>query len=81
MIVQEKSVLLPFVLALLVGSLINVAIDRIPLHDTDIPAYGYHATVIFTEEYSASTGAAYAGLLLLKGMVYIGAFYLFLLIL
>ncbi|USO02490.1 MAG: hypothetical protein H6850_00625 [Alphaproteobacteria bacterium] len=75
---QTKSVLFPFILALVVGSLINIGIDAIPLDDTDIPAQGYHATVVFTEDYSATTGAAYAGFLLLKGLVYVGSFYLFL---
>jgi len=75
--IREKSILLPLIAALVVGSLINVGIDAIPLDDTDIPAHGYHATVVFTD-YSPSAGAAYAGFLLLKGLIYIGVFYLFL---
>lgn len=70
------SLFWPFLYALMTGVIISSIIDQIPLSDTNIPAYGYYSTVAFTEP-SPETYTAYFWLMLLKGLIYLGAFWFF----
>ena len=72
----QRTFVWPFILALITGSLLSICMDRIPLQETHIPSYGYYSTVVFTEP-ASSLYAVYIPLVFLKGLFYLGAFYLF----
>lgn len=73
---QKKKLFWPFIYALITGTILNTWFDQIPLAETKIPAYGYYSTVAFTHE-CASDYAAYIGLVICKGLIFLGIFYLF----
>lgn len=70
------SLFWPFLYALMTGLVISSVVDQIPLSNTNIPAYGYYSTVAFTEP-SPETYTAYFWLMVLKGLIYLGAFWFF----
>lgn len=76
MILTKKSFVLPFALALGTGTIFNMLFDRIPLLGTRIPSCGYYSTVVFTEP-SPNIYLVYFLITLIKGLFYLGSFYLF----